>query len=102
MVVLSLAAGNIRNSPRRLIQAIHSAIKIESIEASTTIAALIQVSIVGSLRSAEVNGMRRAIPSPLTMRELHGGQIRLSVAKSRSGGFDRTATPAGPVQFHLN
>ena len=102
MVVLSLAAGNIRNSPRRLIQAIHSAIKIESIVASTTIAALIQVSIVGSLRSAEVNGMRRAIPSPLKMRDLHGCQIRLSVAQIRRCGFSRTGTPAGPVQFHLN
>jgi hypothetical protein len=102
MVVLSLAAGNIRNSPRRLIQAIHSAIKIESIVASTTIAALIQVSIVGSLRSAEVNGKCRAVPSRLKMRDLQGLKIGAGVAQTTRCGFSRTGTPASPVQFHVN
>jgi hypothetical protein len=74
-MAVSLAAGNIRNSPSRLIHAIQIAIRNESIVASTTIAALIQVSIVVSLHSAEVSGTQTAIPSRLKMRDLQGFQF---------------------------
>src|ERR1700687_5396078 len=46
---LSLVAGNIRKRPRRLIHAVHSANRNESIVSSISIAPLIQVSIVVSL-----------------------------------------------------
>jgi hypothetical protein len=51
-IAFSFPPGNNRNSPRKLIHEIQSAIRNESIVASTTIAPLIQVSIVVSLRSS--------------------------------------------------
>jgi hypothetical protein len=59
-IAFSFASGNNRNNPRRLIHEIQSAIRNETIVASITITALIQVSIVVSLPSAEANGTRRA------------------------------------------
>ena len=74
---LSLAAGNIRNKPRRLIQAIHTAIRNDSIVASITTAPLIQVSIVASSRSPP-SGMARNAPilSVLKMQDLLCSEIQ--------------------------
>src|SRR5712675_2654164 len=87
-ITFSFAPGNNRNSPRRLIHEIQSAIRNESIVASTTIAALIQGSIVVSLRSAEVNGTRPASSLLIENTGLAGG------SKSGRRGADHTVWAA--------
>jgi len=87
-IAFSFAPGNNRNNPRRLIHEIQSAIRNESIVASTTIAPLIQVSIVVSLRSAEVNGTRLASPLLIENAGLAGG------SKSSRRGADHTVWAA--------
>jgi hypothetical protein len=86
-MALSLVAGNIWNNPRRLIHAIHSAIKNESIVASIRIAPLIQVSIVVSSHSSP-NGMARDTPilSLLKIQGLQGVGFRRGVAQATRCG----------------